>query len=447
MVGSDGGEIVVPRLPERIPSSTTDRIMSLSQEGGSSDGQGRTLVYFRGHVDEARLARAVELAMEAEPVLGYRFASEARVPCWQRPDGEEREAPFSIEPVPPSGIERSPFLWAPLSPQRPPQVRVGLFRSRDDVMCVRINHVVMDGGGVIAYLALLSSLYRALEADPHHRPAVNLARARGPREVLRRGGLLPAVRGLGTLRLPGLSWGIEGGDDRTGRAFMCRHIGPERLQALRAYARGQGATMNDVVLAAFYRALFAVADPPRGRPLRIEVPVNLRRYLPPGGEGFIGNLSGVYFPCIDRRDGEGFEDTLRRVHRAVEGKKRRREELAQMLFIETALLPGMSAVRTLAKATGFEVANPVLSNLGVIDPAVVDFGSAVVEDVRMLGPVHFPPNVGMGVSTFREVMTVSLIYSDTAVSPRTLERLLDAFLAELPGGPEGAPAGSASEDP
>jgi NRPS condensation-like uncharacterized protein len=76
--------------------------------------------------------------------------------------------------------ERSPadpglfnFMVDPVLPEEAPQVRVGLFRSGDDTMCIRSNHLALDGGGAIHYLALLSSTYRELEKDPLYRPTVN----------------------------------------------------------------------------------------------------------------------------------------------------------------------------------------------------------------------------------------------------------------------------------
>jgi NRPS condensation-like uncharacterized protein len=422
-------------LPHRIASSSTDRIMSMSLENNASDGQGRVLIFFDGRLNETLLERAVKMTLEAEPILTYRFVAHPWRPYWQRVEEKDRASCFKIMECSPSSPELSDFLTEPVSPSHSPQVRVGLFRSDKDILCIRMNHMIMDGGGAIAYLALLSSSYRDLEKDPAHRPTANIDRARSPRQVLRRGGLLTAIKGLPGLQVPGPPWGIpKNSDDRSGRAIMIRKIDPDRSGIIRSYAREKGVSVNDVLLTAFYRSLFIIVDSPRNLPLRIEVPINLRRYLPPGRSAVIGNLSAVYYPTIDRRDNERFEDTLQRVHRAVEVKKKRQEELAEMLFIELVLLPGMFLIKGLAKFVEFEIAHPVLSNLGIIDPEAVNFGMVPVDDVHFLGPVHFPPNVGMGVNTFQQKMTLSLTYCDTAIAPNTMDHLFELFLDELPGG-------------
>jgi NRPS condensation-like uncharacterized protein len=233
--------------------------------------------------------------------------------------------------------------------------------------------------------------------------------------------------------VPGATWGIEGeGEDSSGHAFITRTVLPERLAVIRSYAREKGVTINDVLLTALYRALFLLVQPPLGQPLRAEVPVNLRRYLPEGKRA-IGNVAGIYFITIDRREDEDFEGTLRRVHAALDRKKERQEELAEMLFIELVLFPGMFLMKGLAKFTDVQIEHPVLSNLGVIDPQAVDFGNVSVEDAHFFGPVQLPPNVGMGASTFRQRMTLSFSYCDTAVAPNTMDRLFYLILEELPG--------------
>lgn len=399
------------------------------------DGQARLLVYLQGHIDEERMARAVRLTLDAEPMLRYRFVDDARRPHWELVEERDWSMFFRRFDRPTSSEELFAFMTEPVPPERAPQIRVGLFRSEDDTLCIRSNHLTMDGGGAVQYLSLLSLMYRELERTPDHRPLPNPPVRPRPHCVLTGECVLRGIRALPKLRPPGAEWGISPtSDDLSGRAFTIRQIGPERLQGLRSYAREMGVTVNDVLLAAFCRALFTVADPPRYHSLRVEVPTNLRRYLPAEQARSIGDLSAVYFLNIDRRD-EGLEQTVRRVHCEIDRKKRDRSELAGILLLELVLIPGAFALRKLKERSGFRVAHPVLSNLGVIDENKADFGSVPVKDVLPIGPVLYPPNVALGVTTFRQRMTLSINYCDTAVDPRTMDRLLDLILDELPGKP------------
>jgi len=421
-------------MPDKVPCSSTERIMGMTMDEGASDRMGRILLFFKGRLDEALLERAVELTIEAEPILGYRYVYDPWRSYWSKVGDEARVKPFRFIRCARSDDRLYDFMIEPIPLERAPLFRVGLLRSDDDVLCIKVHHMIMDGGGALAFLGLLSSCYRELSRDPNYHPAPQIGRPNGPREVLRNGGLAPAIKGLPKIGIRGPTWGIpKHSDDLAGRAFMVRQLGPARVGALRDYARLRGVTVNDVLLTTYYRSLFKIADPPRSVPLRIEVPIALRKYLPPGRRSSVCNLAGVFFPTIDRRDDERFEDTLTRVHSAMNAMKQRKEELAEMLFIELVLLPGMFLIKGAAKFIDFEIAHPALSNLGVVDPALVDFGAVQPDDVQTLGPVHFPPNVGMGVNTFRQRMTLSLTYCDTAVETETMERLFELFLGELPG--------------
>lgn len=419
-------------LPQRLPSSSIDQIMNLGTV--DMDGQARILVFFDGHVDEGRLARAARLTIEAEPILGYRFVDDRWRPYWQRVNEKDWSRLFVMVKCSPLDSDLFNFMVDPVLPEQAPQIRFGLFRSDDDVLCIRSNHMAMDGGGGIQLLSLLASLYRDLEKNPLYRPTANKCCRCGPRQVLKQAGLLPAIRALSKLQKPGSGWGIPRiSDDLSRRTFAIRQIESERLAIIRSYAKEKGVTMNDVLLTAFCRSLFTICDPPRDRPLRVEVPTNLRRYIPSGTEGIISDLSAVYFLTIDRRDEESFEETLQRVHQDIDKKKKNQVELGEMLLIELALLPGTFFLRRLKDYTNFKIAHPALSNLGLIDPELADFGTVPVKDLQMIGPTFFPPNIGLGVNTFRQTMTLSLNYCDSAIDANTMDRFLRLFLDELPG--------------
>lgn len=50
----------------------------------------------------------------------------------------------------------------------------------------------------------------------------------------------------------------------------------------------------------------------------------------------------------------------------------------------------------------------------------------------MASPVFYPPSVMIGVSTFRERLTLTFGYCATALAPEWAEGLLDEFVGQLP---------------
>ena len=399
------------------------------------DGQARVLVFFRGQIDAVRLARAVRLTLEAEPILAHRYVDDPRRPFWQLVDEKDWNEVFSMMECLPSDPRVYDFMVETVDPEQAPQIRVRLFRSMDDMVCIRSNHLILDGGGVIHYTYLLASIYRELEKDPGHRPRACAPQRPGPRQVIKEAGIIPTIGTVLNVRLPGASWGIPRvSDDHSRKTFLVRWLGAEDVTMIQAYAREREVTINDVLLTAFCRSLFTILDPPQGKKLMVEVPLNLRRHLP-DVHASISDLSAVYLLAIHRQEKESFEDTLRRVHFMVDNRKKCRTELAEMLLLELLLLPGPSFLKRLMEMVGFRTAHPALSNLGVIDDQKVDFGNIAVKDLHLIGPVLYPPNIGLGAYTFRHRICFNLNYVSSAVDPQLMERFFDHFLKELPGSP------------
>ena len=85
---------------------------------------------------------------------------------------------------------------------------------------------------------------------------------------------------------------------RTPLTFIHRDIPPDRVLRLSEYGQMQGATVNDVLVAAFFRALAAEGDWDGKKQLILTTTVDLRRYLPAGWNKAITNLSGPEYPSL-----------------------------------------------------------------------------------------------------------------------------------------------------
>ena len=68
-------------IPARLPAEFQDQAVRILA-GLRAAGDVQTVLVFRGSLDRDRLARAVRLMLDAEPVLGCRFDEEE--PAWVR---------------------------------------------------------------------------------------------------------------------------------------------------------------------------------------------------------------------------------------------------------------------------------------------------------------------------------------------------------------------------
>lgn len=422
-------------IPPRLPSVAMDRLEHLVL--AAADQQLHCVIRFAGRIDAPRLARAVRLTLDAEPVLGCRFVVHPWRPFWTRLPGLDERDHCPIETPADPEAALAHYIVTPLDLAAGPQAQARLFRGADDLLCVKLNHAVADGGGVIEYAGLLAATYRALGADPGYVPRANLTGARGLGQVFRRIAPPALLAALRHSAIPTPAWGFPAqGNDLTGRTLLIRRVPVDRVKAIGAYAHDRGVSFSDVLLTAFYRALFDVLDPSASVPLPVQEPVNLRRYLPGGRAAGICNLAASIYPTITREPGATFEAALAQVHAARSAASAGLPGLGQALALEAALaLPYVLAQRLAVSAmSGAKTGktHPFFSNMGVLDPAGVDFGDAPVTDAYGVGPVLYPPGFFLALSTFQGVLTVATSFCHTAVDARRVAQCLDQLVAELP---------------
>ncbi len=404
-----------------------------------ADQQIRCIVRLAGRVDLARLSRACRLAVEAEPILGCRLVVEADNPYWETRGDLDHIALCEAAQAEDPDAALSEFVATPIDASTDPLVLVRVFRPLDagDIVCVKVNHVSSDVGGTKEYLGLLAAIYRRLTDEPEYRLEPNLAGSRGQDQVFRRFAsedLRAAARQMSGIRP---TWGFPAKSrDFLEPTFAFRRIGPIELSAIKAYGKTHGATVNDTLLAALFRALIAVFDPPADAALTIQVPIDLRRYLPGKRAEAVCNLSSMLYPTIRREDAASYETALASVVKAMGTLKSGNPGLGAALYLEQAFAPGLREVlRGLQKALSSAdrtKAHPMLSNFGVLEEQTLDFGDVDVVDATILGPILYPPGFLLGASTFRGALTLSVGYPANALDQGLVERVLDLVITELP---------------
>lgn len=423
------------KIPDRFPATVQDLFNYLGRMW--HDGQIRCVVRLSGHLDTERMVQAVRLTLDAEPVLGCRLVERRWRPYWERrPDLDT----LSLCPVVNGDALEATmwrFLTAPVDPNSGPLVHVRIFRGETDTLCVKLDHTGGDGAGAMQYLSLLAATYRTLASDPGYRPAAQRNGSRGQWQVFRRVGPLGLLRSLDGMRFGADDHRLPGyGDDKSGRAIALRRVEAGRVEAMRAYGRARGAKFNDLLVAAVYRALFARVEAQPGKRLMLSLPVNLRRYLPPDRPIPVANLSGGNVYTLAYQPGESFEQTLGRVVQCSQRFKASVPGLAGATMEAVMFAPGFAIGRSLmhrfmGRAMAEGNIGPFLSNVGIIDEQLVDFGLPIA-DAFGLGLISFPPNLNVAASTFRGTLTLTSGYCPTAIAPEVVEAFLDDLIRELP---------------
>ena len=423
---------------ERFPARAMDRAEYMDRL--ISDQQIHCVVTLGDRVDPERLARAVRITLDAEPVLGCRFVERPWRPYWERRHDLDEVTLFSLEEGSGSGeAMRSlmSFVTTPSDPRSDPLVQVRLFRSERDTVCVKIDHVAADTGGLKEYVYLLSDTYRRLAGDGSCARTPRKLADRSLRQVLEQFGIAEKAKAMLSGSPPAQRWGFPWrGAGHDGREFAVRRLTVDRLTAVKEYGKGKGATVNDCVLAAYYRALFELAGPEPGVGVTINVPIDLRRYRAGGRAEAVCNLSGQLYPVVDRLPGEEFGGTLARVRDSMDALKSSMPGIGSAMTVAASVSPGPFVTgRVYSRVVAGELrsgrCNPYLSNLGILEPGRLDFVGVGAVDAYLVSPLMFAPGFLLGISTFADAMTLTVGYADADANRPVVERFLDLVLADL----------------
>ncbi|WML66648.1 MAG: hypothetical protein METHP_00091 [Methanoregula sp. SKADARSKE-2] len=454
-------ELSLNDIPEHFPAPPLDQFNYALKRLG--DMSMRLVIDLAGRLDEARLARACIAAIRQAPVLGSRFV-EAESPVW------EILLSLNIEDLVQVTLSQDPdgdlmkTLTGSLDPGRGPQVRLSLIRGERDILCITVSHAAMDAHGLLAFSALLAMLYR----DEHLGDTIIPERSDRS--------LTPLLAGLSPGTLERLArpaekfvagWKFpETGAPGTERRYAIRTLPASRLIAIRGRGREYGATVNDILLAAYYTALREVINPENGIRVQILVTIDLRRYFSgeagmgreeregftgPGDRDFqattrvhalartIANRS-VAFPLLVPVAERTFGDTIVLMHALMREKKEHYPGLASALETE-AYGPGnfskfQDRVRERESASA-EIRSepPFIGNIGVVPTEVYAFAPDLpVNNAFVAGIIVNPPGLTFGITTCNGMLTLSIGYCSPAITEESVEGLLDRILSCLPSG-------------
>ena len=116
---------------------------------------------FQTRLDEKVLERAVRHILLSEPELGWRWVEMPR-PGWRTRQNLDSLPLFMLVESTDPQEELGVFLTTPSDPGADPLIQVRLFRGKDDILALKINHVVCDGTGAKEVAYHLSEAYDRL---------------------------------------------------------------------------------------------------------------------------------------------------------------------------------------------------------------------------------------------------------------------------------------------
>lgn len=434
------------KTPSYFESVKSDNGVSCGRE--VCDLQIHCIITCQGNIDQALLGKAMRLSFDAEPVLGCRFVEGKWRQYWRRRDDLDRVELCTLVKTNNPDQDIVGFLSTPLNQYDDPLIQATIFRSQNDTLCLKVNHIVTDAGGVKEYLRLLTTIYRELVRNPEYRPPINLSGRRSHGQITERlstpDKLRLLLRSLALWRgevYPRSNWSFPSqGRDLSVRTFLIHRIEPKVYERIKAYSRQYRCTINDIMTAAFYRAFFQLLRPVPNTPLRLGITVNLRRYRPDNTGEAITNLAALFLLNIGVRIGDSFEETVHLVQQCMNLHKKKHIglELTRTSIFNFRWLPFAWGRRMIALVGrlnllwGPKSPPPWLTNMGVLNKEDLSFGNVEVTDAFLAAPIAFPPFFAVGLSGFQNTLTMSVGFCPNSTDAQKVERLFRLVEENLP---------------
>lgn len=408
---------------QSIPVSPQDAAQYRFRRNGSY--MIHCVVSAAGRFDPVRMERALQKVCASVPVLSSRYVCGDGVPVrWER-----------LAELPPlvSSTSRSPDAAAmmPYDMEGHPPVRAVVCRGlENDGLVVSVDHVATDARGLFVVMELLAETYSRLRTNPSYLP-----------EVVPQ----PEDRSFSALfsRIPGdrisaivheaedpvrpyLPWNNPFFAADAGEAGILRRcMDAETFRHLRDWGREHGATVHDLLLGSFAKALY---DLGAAGTLPVLSVADMRRCLGEGAAGWIANLSANYWVPVPEMPDAGLTELIR----AVSAYTARGPGVAGAVFSLDAAFRTRHQISLLTDDPSLNLAAPFLSNVGVIPPGAGRFGEGVdVSDMYVFA--NYLPDSCPAVLAGTWNGTLSLISPDTCgsgVSGRILDTMLQ-YLGEL----------------
>jgi len=397
-------------------------------------------VLLPGPIDAERLREAVAETTCSVPELAGRFESRFWRSRWVVSD----ELAWRVEEAHATGfddlaaIERERFA-APFDHADPLHLTV-VHHDDGDWLIAQVSHLLGDGGGTKEVLYRIAEAYRRLDSGaPAPQPA------RWPQHPLWR-----LLRGVRISRLPaylvgyfdqfwtlrpstGCELSMRAAEDAVARCERL-HLPAERVTRLKARWSSEGVTVNDLLLAAFARGLESLPDGPTGE-INIVVTSDLRQLL--DQPDHVENLSALHSIRLGRRPLPSSVDLVARV-RAVT-RRWKRTGLGLPFAIVSVLLAAALPARWLRKmVSGLVTSGPpagvsriVMTNMGRLDEARLDFGHGPCPAAYILPPLGYAPALIAGATGCCCAVDLSVAYQEPALTREAVVALLDAVDDEL----------------
>ena len=355
-------------------------------------------IFYDGKLDIDILKQAVKHVVDRVPVLHSKYMANPILPYWKICKNYTLDEMVETEEV--EDLEKSTyeFLKGEISHKNKLQFKCKVFTCKDKCSFATIvNHQCFDGSD---YKYVMFKIVECYNAIKKHGSADSVEIKSGTRHLNQiyehmEPAAAKKAKGLyNNASKTGIKETFKFTDDKDcTKRFITKMMEPELFKAIKEKGKAAGASINDVLLAAYFRALIKEKGADITTPINITSMMDLRRHMITKDTVGCTNMT-AFMPCkLAEGIGETFEDTLIRV--LVETTKQKNDDVAGLYGIPLLGLAyklfWLDCIATFAIRLGYD--NPLIqmSNLGVMKGENVNFEGCTMYDCFITGAVKYKP--------------------------------------------------------
>ena len=419
-------------VPKIRPAGGGERAQYLLRD--YNDNTIRFVLHYPGLVDPDVLRMAARAVVESVDVLHGTFFSDGTMAYWHiNEDVGETNYFHYIETEGDPAKTAASLSLLPVYPEDKVQMHVTLVQSEEkSCIVIRQSHLVVDGGDGKYLIGKLVEAYNMLLETGNADALEVKDGSRAPEKVYEKLHLSD-MKELLSNPLSSVETAYPYPTTDAGMARVTsKVISAETMSAARKKAKTVGATANDLLVTAFYRAYAAMDGVDAAAPMSVSSMMDLRRHCVNGDSEGLCNMSGALPTTLENGCTGSFEETLEEIVKQTTAAKENPYAGLEGMPIMHSLTRSMP-IWLLQMAIGkiYGKLSLGLTNLGNLKCDDYALGDLVPNGGLFGGPLKKKPGMQVSVMSFDGECTLAVVGVYTREDAALLQSTLDALVKEV----------------
>lgn len=308
------------------------------------------------------------------------------------------------------------------------QIKLGVFTDGNKTaLAVITNHMYMDGGDLKCFMSSLCRAYN-LRLNGENISGTLKSGSRSYRTVYN--DFSPKIRRKAKLLFSNPTprntkvFPLSAEDEYDKSFIITRKISESKFDLIKAYGKQYGATINDMILAAYFISLHELGGFDKNEKITVSGAINLRRYMKDSERTGLTNHSS-YIPYTLNGLGKDFLHTLEKVtalSKACKNDPYTGLYGLPLLNFGYNLFPSIISDKLVKRF--YNNPNIAISNIGILHEDSYVLDGIAPENAFLTGTVKYKPGIMVSLTTYKNQITLSMCCKGNEKDKDKLNELL-----------------------